>query len=47
MIFETEYNILFGKLKGKTTFGKRRSVWEGDVKTNLAEIRWRCGLCSL
>ena len=33
------YRVLVGKPEGKRSFGRPRHRWEGNIKTDLQEVR--------
>jgi hypothetical protein len=40
------YNILVGRPDGKRPLGRPRYRWEDNIKMDLREKVWRCGLDS-
>jgi hypothetical protein len=41
------YNILVGRPEGRRPLGRPRCRWEGNIKMDLRETVWGCGLDSL
>jgi hypothetical protein len=38
------YSVLIGKPEGNKPLGRPRDRWEGNIKVDLQEIEYRCGL---
>jgi hypothetical protein len=38
------YSVLVGKPKGKRQFGRSRHRWVDNIKMDLKEVGWGCGL---
>jgi hypothetical protein len=40
------YRVLLGKAEGKIPLGKQRRRWEDNIKMDVGEVGWGCGLNS-
>jgi hypothetical protein len=38
------YKVLVGKPKGKRPLERPRHRWEGEIRVDLGEIGWGCGV---
>jgi hypothetical protein len=38
------YRVLVGKPEGRRPLGRPRRRWEDNIKTDLREVGWGCGL---
>jgi hypothetical protein len=38
------YRALVGKLGGKRPLRRSRCNWKGNIKTDLLDVGWECGL---